>query len=135
MLCYWQDWVVPLLGDFAHNVSPAKATVRPVAILLPDAEYPAALRGTGFAGTAGVEALVDYDGSVVAARVRQSSGAAAADSAACAAALGSSFSKAECYGAACRVWVTIPYTWEHVEKEDLKSSKPSQLYDESRDRY
>lgn len=135
LLRYWEDWAVPLLGDFAHNIRYAQATKKPEPISLPNAVYPDRLKGTGFSGQALADLLVDYDGSVVAVRVLQSSSALAADSAAADAGLRAKFSSAEVYGAPCRVWVTVPYSWEHVETEELKSSKPSQTYDEGRSKY
>lgn len=135
MLRYWQDWAVPLLGDFTHNVQFIKATKKPMEIVVPEAEYPLSLVGTGFGGDAKADLLIDYDGSVIAARIIKSSGFPAADSSACEAALHSTFSPGENYGEKCRVWATIPYHWEHVEKQGLKSSKPVQGMDINRDQY
>lgn len=126
MLRYWQDWAVPLLGDFTHNIQFLKTTKHPQTIVVPDAPYPLSLLGTGFSGDAVADLLIDYDGSVIAARIVKSSGFAAADSSACETALHSTFSGGENYGEPCRVWATIPYHWEHVEKEKLKSSLPVQ---------
>jgi TonB family protein len=88
-----------------------------------------------FKGRALVEALVDFDGSVIAARLVLSSGFAQADTEACRAALGSRFSPAENREVPCRVWVRLPYEWDYEVKERLKSSKPSQEYDPSRNQY
>jgi TonB family protein len=135
LLRYWEEWAIPLLGDFSHNIRYHKATKKPEPIVLPQADYPTKLRGTGFFGQAQADLLIDYDGSVIAVRVTESSGSAEADSAACDAGLQASFSPGENYGAPCRVWMAVPYSWEHVETEELKSSKPDQTYDEGRSKY
>lgn len=134
LLRYWEDWVVPLLGDFRNNIDVLNATKRPQAIAAPQAEYPLALAACEFSGSALLAALVDFDGSVLAARVVQSSGFAAADSAACAAALRSSFSPGENRSEPSRVWMRLPYSWQYSEYRKLESSRPSQGLDPTRER-
>jgi TonB family protein len=123
MLRYWQDWVVPLLGDFSNNVAYLKVTKSPQSISVPSAEYPQELVKYSFTGSVEVEVLVDFDGSPLAARVTRSSGHEEADSSACVAALQSSFSPGEHYGQPTRVWVPIPYQWQHVEDKERLQSK------------
>jgi TonB family protein len=133
LLRYWHDWAVPLLGDFRNNVDVLNATKRPEQIVAPQAAYPRALAANEFSGSAEVAALVDFDGSVLAARVTRSAGFAAADSEACNAALKSSFSPGENRGEPCRVWMRLPYSWQYSEYRELKSSKPGQGYDATRE--
>ncbi len=112
MLRYWDDWVVPLLGDFRNTVGLYRATRPPEPIRTPGAGYPDELLACAFSGGATVEALIDFDGSVLAARVVESSGYEEADSAACQAALRALFSPAEHYEKPARVWFPIPYVWK-----------------------
>jgi len=122
MLCYWNRSVIPLLGDFENTVSFYKVHKPPQPIVLEPAGYPEALKQYNFSGTADVEALVDFDGAVLAARIVRSSSYAAADSSACAAALRSSFAPAEHYGQPARVWFPLPYHFEFKEDKSLPSS-------------
>jgi TonB family protein len=122
MLCYWNRSVIPLLGDFGNTVSFYKVQKPPQPIVLEPAGYPDALKQYNFSGTADVEALVDFDGAVLAARIVHSSGYAAADSSACATALRSSFAPAEHYGQPVRVWFPLPYHFEFKEDKSLPSS-------------
>ncbi|MBM3313701.1 PASTA domain-containing protein, partial [candidate division WOR-3 bacterium] len=87
MLRHWNPSVIPLLGDFANTVGFYQVQRPPRPTTVVSAEYPQALKAYSFGGGADVEALVDFDGSVLAARVVGSSGYGAADSSACAAAL------------------------------------------------
>ena len=122
MLRYWNLSVIPLLGDFENTVSFYKVQKPPQPIVLEPAGYPDALKQYNFSGTADVEALVDFDGAVLAARIVRSSSYAAADSAACATALRSSFAPAEHYGQPVRVWFPLPYHFQFKEDETLPSS-------------
>jgi TonB family protein len=122
MLRYWNLSVMPLLGDFENTVSFYKVQKPPQPIVLEPAGYPEALKQYNFSGTADVEALVDFDGAVLAARIVRSSGYAAADSSACATALRSSFAPAEHYGQPVRVWFPLPYHFRFKEDKTLPSS-------------
>jgi TonB family protein len=126
MLSYWNRSVIPLLGDFENTVSFYKVQKPPQPIVLEPAGYPEALKQYNFSGTADAEALVDFDGAVLAARIVRSSGYAAADSSACATALHSSFAPAEQYGEPVRVWFPLPYHFQFKEDKTLPSSvKPT----------
>jgi TonB family protein len=122
MLRYWNASVIPLLGDFENTVSFYKVQKPPQPVTLKPADYPVELKQYSFTGAAGVEALVDFDGTVIAARVVSSSGYAAADSSACAAALTSSFAPAEHNGQPTRVWFPLPYHFQFKEDKSLPSS-------------
>ena len=122
MLRYWNRSVIPFLGDFENTVSFYKVQKPPQPIALEPAGYPEALKQNNFSGTADVQALVDFDGAVLAARVVRSSSFAAADSSACAAALHSSFAPAEHYGQPVRVWFPLPYHFQFREDKTLPSS-------------
>jgi TonB family protein len=122
MLCYWNPSVIPLLGDFENTVSFYKVQKPPQPIVLEPAGYPEALKQCNFSGTADVEALVDFDGAVLAARIVRSSSYAAADSSACVTALRSSFVPAEHYGQPVRVWFPLPYSFRFKEEKTLPSS-------------
>ena len=87
MLRYWNASVIPLIGDFGNTVSFYKVQKPPQPIAVEPAGYPLELKQYSFSGNADVEALVDFDGAVLAARVVRSSGYEAADSSACASAL------------------------------------------------
>jgi TonB family protein len=119
MLKYWDAWVVPLLGDFKNTVGIFRVDHPPEPISTPGAGYPAELLKFSFSGEAKVEALLDFDGSVLAARVVESSGQLQADSAACEAALNSEFSPATHYEAPVRVWFPLPYAWDYREARGL----------------
>jgi TonB family protein len=121
-LCYWNRSVIPLLGDFGNTVSFYKVQKPPQPIVLEPAGYPEALKQYNFSGTADAEALVDFDGAVLAARIVRSSGYPAADSSACATALRSSFAPAEHYGQPVRVWFPLPYQFQFKEDKTLPSS-------------
>jgi len=126
MLRYWNRSVIPLLGDFENTVSFYKVQKPPQPIVLEPAGYPEALKQYSFSGTVDAEALVDFDGAVLAARIVRSSSYAAADSAACATALRSSFAPAEQYGQPMRVWFPLPYHFQFKEEKTLPSSvKPT----------
>jgi TonB family protein len=114
--------VIPLLGDFENTVSFYKVQKPPQPIVLEPAGYPKALKQYSFSGTADVEALVDFDGAVLAARIVRSSNYAVADSSACATALRSSFAPAEHYGQPVRVWFPLPYHFQFKEDKTLPSS-------------
>ncbi len=119
MLRYWNASVIPFLGDFENTVSFYKVQKPPRPIAMEPAGYPVELKQYTFSGGADVEALVDFDGAVLAARVVRSSGYAAADSSACAAALRGSFSPAEHYGQPVRVWFPLPYRFQFKEDKSL----------------
>ena len=126
MLRYWNRSVIPLLGDFENTVSFYKVQKPPQPIVLEPAGYPEALKQYSFSGTADAEALVDFDGAVLAARILRSSGYPAADSSACATALHSSFAPAEKYGQPVRVWFPLPYHFQFKEDKTLPGSvKPT----------
>jgi len=122
MLRYWNPSVISLLGDFENTVSFYKVQKPPQPIALEPAGYPEALKVYDFSGTADVEALVDFDGAVLAARIVRSSGYAAADSSACATALRGSYAPAEHYGQPVRVWFPLPYHFQFKEDKGLPSS-------------
>ncbi|MBN2465093.1 TonB family protein [candidate division WOR-3 bacterium] len=122
MLRYWNSSVVPLLGDFGNTVSFYKVQKPPQPIVVEPAGYPAELKQYNFSGTAEAEALVDFDGTVLAARIVRSSGYAAADSSACASALRGSFAPAEHYERPVRVWFPLPYHFQFKEDKVLPSS-------------
>jgi len=124
MLRYWNPSVIPLLGDFENTVSFYKVQKPPQPIALEPAGYPEALKQCSFSGVADAEALVDFDGGVLAARIVRSSGYAAADSSACASALRGSFAPAEHYGQPVRVWFPLPYHFQNKEDRVLPSSTP-----------
>lgn len=117
-LFYWDDWVVPLLGDEKNTVSFYAVSSPPQPIRTPGAEYPPELLACQFSGQAKVEVLVDFDGSALAVRLIESSGYPVADSAAGEAALNARFSKPEHNGRPVRVWFQLPYAWTY---EDIKS--------------
>jgi len=122
MLRSWNTSVIPLLGDFENTVSFYKVQKPPQPIALQPAGYPEVLKQYSFSGTADAEALVDFDGAVLAARIVRSSGYAAADSSACATALRGSFAPAEHYGQPARVWFPLPYRFQFKEDKGLPSS-------------
>ncbi len=122
ILCYWNRSVIPLLGDFENTVGFYKVQKPPQPIALEPAGYPEELKQYNFSGTAGAEALVDFDGAVLAARIVRSSGYGAADSSACASALHSSFAPAEHNGQPVRVWFPLPYHFQFKEDKTLPSS-------------
>ena len=122
MLCFWNRSVIPLLGDFENTVSFYKVQQPPQPVVREPAGYPEALKQCNFSGTAYAEALVDFDGAVMAARIVRSSGYAAADSSACASALRSSFAPAEQYGQPVRVWFPLPYHFQYKEDKSLPNS-------------
>jgi TonB family protein len=115
MLVCWNPAFAPMLGDFDNLVSFYKVQKPPEPIKAEPAGYPDELRKYVFSGDAEVEALVDFDGGVLAARVVKSSGHVEADSAACDAALRASFSPAEDRGQPVRVWFPLPYHWQFKE--------------------
>jgi len=121
MLRYWNASVVPFMGDFENTVSFYKVQKPPRPTALEPAGYPVELKQYTFSGGADVEALVDFDGAVLAARVVRSSGYAAADSSACDAALHGSFTPAEHYGQPVRVWFPLPYRFQFKEDKGLPS--------------
>ncbi len=124
MLRYWNASMIPLLGDFENTVGFYKVQKPPQPIALEPAGYPAELKLYSFSGEADVEALVDFDGAVLAARIVHSSGYAAADSSACATALRGSFAPAEHYGQPVRVWFPLPYRFQFKEERALPGSGP-----------
>jgi TonB family protein len=119
MLRYWNLSVIPLLGDFDNTVGFYKVQQPPKPVKVTQAEYPIELVRYTFFGDVEVEALVDFDGSVLAARVTKSSGYDAADSAACEAALKGSFTPAQHYDAPVRVWFPLPFHFEYKEPKGL----------------
>ena len=123
MLRYWDASVIPLMGDFENTVGFYKVQKPPQPIAMEPAGYPLELKQYSFSGSADVEALVDFDGAVLAARVVRSSGYEAADSSACAAALRASFTPAEHYGQPVRVWFPLPYRFQF--KEDKGKPTPA----------
>jgi TonB family protein len=118
-LRYWGEWAVRMLGDFDNIAGFYSVEKPPEPIRLLGAGYPAELRKYDFTGDALVEALVDFDGSVLAAWVRESSGYPVADSAALDAALQASFSPATHFGEPKRVWFPLPFHWEYDEGPQL----------------
>jgi TonB family protein len=118
MLRYWDEWVVPFLGDLDNTRGYYSVSKPPEPVRLLAAGYPAGLKQFSFSGDAQIEALVDFDGSVLAARVMESSGYEEADSSALHAALRGSFSPAEHYEQPVRVWFPMPYHWEFEEAPD-----------------
>jgi TonB family protein len=124
MLRYWNASVIPVLGDFENTVSFYKVQKPPQPIAMEPAGYPLELKQYSFSGSADVEALVDFDGAVLAARVVRSFGYGAADSSACASALRASFSPAEHYGQPVRVWFPLPYHFQFKEDKALPSPEP-----------
>ncbi len=124
MLRYWNPSVISLMGDFENTVSFYKVQKPPQPTALEPAGYPAELKQYTFSGAADVEALVDFDGAVLAARVVRSSGYAAADSSACAAALRGSFTPAEHYEQPVRVWFPLPYRFQFKEDKGLPNPQP-----------
>lgn len=118
MLRYWDEWVVPLLGDFRHQVGLYQVEKAPEPKRLVGAGYPPELLKYGFSGECRVAALVDFDGAVLAARVVESSGQPEADSAALDAALRATFHPAEHYEAFVRVWFPLPFHWEFREQRE-----------------
>jgi len=122
MLRFWNRSVIPLLGDFENTVSFYKVQKPPQPIVLEPAGYPEALKQCTFTGSADVEALVDFDGAVLAVRIVRSSNYAEADSSACETALRSSFSPAENYGEPVRVWFPLPYHFQFKEEKTLPNS-------------
>ncbi|MBN2537702.1 TonB family protein [candidate division WOR-3 bacterium] len=124
-LRYWGEWAVRMLGDFENTAGFYSVEKPPEPVRFVGAGYPAELRKYDFSGDALVEALVDFDGSVLAAWVRESSGYPAADSAALDAALQASFSPASHYGEPKRVWFPLPFHWEFDEGPQLPSTDPA----------
>ena len=122
MLRYWNASLIPLLGDFENTVSFYKVRKPPQPIAWEPAGYPEALKHYSFSGTSDVEALVDSDGGVLAARIVRSSGYAAADSSACATALRGSFAPAEHFGQPVRVWFPLSYRFQFKEDRSLPGS-------------
>ncbi len=122
MLRYWNASVIPFMGDFDNTVSFYKVQKPPQPVKLGPAGYPVELKQYTFTGDAEVEALVDFDGAVLAARVVKTSGYEAADSSACVAALDATFSPAEHYGQPVRVWFPLPYHFQF--KEDKGTPSP-----------
>ena len=124
MLRYWNSSMIPLMGDFENAVSFYKVQKPPRPVALEPAGYPNELKQYTFSGTADVEALVDFDGAVLAARIVRSSGYVAADSSACATALRGSFAPAEHYGQPVRVWFPLPYHFQFKEDKGLPGPQP-----------
>jgi len=115
MLRYWNPAVVPLLGDFDNTAGFFKVQQPPEPLKGVQAEYPIELVKCSFSGDCEVEVLVDFDGSVLAARVTKSSGSQEADSSACDAALRASFTPARHYDAPVRVWFPLPFQFRYKE--------------------
>ena len=123
-LRYWEDWVLPLLGDFRMQVSFYRVQRPPEPISLVSAGYPPELYKYRFSGSCRVEALVDLDGSVLAARLVEPSGLPEADSAALDAALRGRFHPAEHYEMPVRVWFPLPYRFEFKELQEPTPKGP-----------
>jgi len=119
MLRYWNASVIPLMGDFGNAVGFYRVQKPPQPIRVEPAGYPQELKRYTFSGGTDVEALVDFDGAVLAARVVRSSGYGAADSSACEAALHGSFAPAEHQGQPVRVWFPLPYRFQYKEERGL----------------
>jgi TonB family protein len=119
LLRYWNASVVPLMGDFGNTVGFYKVQMPPHPIRVEPAVYPPELKPYTFSGGTDVEALVDFDGSVLAVRVVRSSGYGAADSSACEAALRNSFAPAEDHGQPVRVWFPLPYRFQFKEDRSV----------------
>lgn len=126
MLRYWEEWALPLLGDFRMQVGFYRVQRPPEVITLVSAGYPAELYRYGFSGRSLVEALVDLDGSVLAAKVVESAGLSVADSAALDAAMQARFHPAEHYEAPVRVWFPLPYQFEFKELVEPAPKGPGQ---------
>ena len=86
-----------------------RVEVKPQPIDIPKPAYPEMARNAGIEGSVVVEATVDIDGSVIDARIMQSSGNQSLDAAAVAAALKAKFTPAKQRDKAVRVLVAIPY--------------------------
>ncbi len=119
VLRYWNPAVIPLLGDFDNTVGFFKVQVPPKPVKVVQADYPVELMKYNFSGECRVEALVDFDGSVLAARVTKSCGYPEADSAACEAALKGSFTPAQHYDAPVRVWFPLPFQFRYKDIKRL----------------
>ncbi|HDQ99593.1 MAG TPA: TonB family protein [candidate division WOR-3 bacterium] len=124
MLRYWDDWVLPLLGDFRQQVGFYRVQVPPEPIRFVGTGYPQVLAKYAFSGSCLVEALVDLDGTVLAVKVVESSGLVEADSIALDAALQATFHPAEHYEAPVRVWFPIPYHWDYREQLETAPERP-----------
>jgi len=122
MLRYWNASVLPLVGDLANAVDFYRVSKPPHPVKVAQAEYPPELGRYNFRGETDVEALVDFDGSVLAARVARSSGYEAADSSACEAALRTGFTPGEYRDQPVRVWFPLPYHWRFEEAPQLPAS-------------
>jgi TonB family protein len=83
--------------------------VRPKLVDAPVPVYPEVARNAGIEGSAVVEALLNLDGSVMDARVLQSSGNQMLDAAAVEAALRARFTPAMQRDKPVRVWISMPY--------------------------
>jgi TonB family protein len=127
MLVYWNPTFAPMLGDFDNSASFYKVQKPPQPIRAEPAGYPDELRKFSYSGDALVEALVDFDGGVLAARVVKSSGHAEADSAACDAALRASFTPAEDRGQPVRVWFPLPYHWQFKEDKSAPGAESKRV--------
>jgi len=88
-----------------------KVEVKPKPIFIPRPQYPDLARQAGIEGKTVVKALVDIDGSIIAAKILKSSGNQMLDQAALAAARKSKFTPAKQRDKFVRVWVAIPVTF------------------------
>ncbi|MEO0079096.1 MAG: TonB family protein [candidate division WOR-3 bacterium] len=86
-----------------------KVEIKPQPIDIPKPVYPDMARSAGIEGNVVVEATVEVDGSVIDARIMQSSGNQSLDAAAIAAALKAKFTPAKQRDKPVRVLVAIPY--------------------------
>jgi len=118
-LRYWDNWVVPLLGDFKHQVSLFKATRTPEVISMQSPGYPDELLKYKYSGVVGVEVFIDFDASPLAARIVQSTGYPEADSSALVAAMQGMFSPAEYNGQPVRVWVPASLAFQYQDMEGV----------------
>lgn len=86
-----------------------KLEVKPGIVDIPVPAYPEAVRNAGIEGTATVQLLLDLDGSVMDAKVLNSSGNKMLDAAAVEAAMRARFTPAMQQDKPVRVWISFPY--------------------------
>ena len=86
-----------------------KVEVKPQPVSVPAPNYPEIVRSAGIEGSAVVEALLDFDGSVMDVRVIKSAGNQMLDAAASDAARKARFTPAKQRDKPVRVWISIPY--------------------------
>jgi protein TonB len=92
-----------------------KVEVKPRIVDVPVPAYPEAVRNAGIEGTATIQLLLDLDGSVMDARVLNSSGSQMLDAAAVEAAMKARFTPAMQQDKPVRVWISFPYRFRLTE--------------------